>query len=390
MNKSPLILLVFTILIIIPSKFLLAQVNYALNISTPTQCTEEDNINVPIYGPNIQQFQVIARHPEYPFGNEDCSPDFTNCNIGSGGDPDQCATIYDDGVNIIKSCIVSNWWRDSTMDIALSNGTTSAAHYMVMAQKIDQVPSWPEFLVLYQDGNLRLIPHPPAGVTKVCYGSSVIIGPAQQNPTRPYVEIERIDIDTSNLTINVLYVSGSTATLQSNVNTDSALVDVSVGYPTDTVPLTTFRSMWVADSSCDVAFMSSGPDTLPILGNWNTLQGNSFSFLRSIPSNHNNSSPNIEIVLSDTTIGTGIADLQLKANNLVSVYPNPVQDQITVKSNTERPITSVGIFDFQGRPLSEFPVSSLSKLISIDQYPSGVYLLRVRMQDSVQWVRFVK
>ena len=56
---------------------------HAKNMSFPTQCAEEDNVNIPIYGGYVSDYQITATFPTYfPLtpGQEDlCISDMTNC-----------------------------------------------------------------------------------------------------------------------------------------------------------------------------------------------------------------------------------------------------------------------------------------------------------------------
>ena len=58
------------------------QVFTAANLTTPTLCAEEDNVNVPLLLPAASKrfsFRVEARHPGYPVTEDHRAPDFSNC-----------------------------------------------------------------------------------------------------------------------------------------------------------------------------------------------------------------------------------------------------------------------------------------------------------------------
>lgn len=57
-----------------------AAATIALNLSSATQCAEEDNINVPIFG-RIDRFVIAATHPATVVDWENCDADFTNCDF---------------------------------------------------------------------------------------------------------------------------------------------------------------------------------------------------------------------------------------------------------------------------------------------------------------------
>ena len=50
----------------------------AHNLSTPTLCAEEDNVNIPVSG-NVGVFVIEATHPTYEVGLDNCQADFRNC-----------------------------------------------------------------------------------------------------------------------------------------------------------------------------------------------------------------------------------------------------------------------------------------------------------------------
>ena len=56
---------------------------YAKNLSFPSQCAEEDNVNIPIYGGYVSEYQITATFPTYyplTTGQKDlCLSDLTNC-----------------------------------------------------------------------------------------------------------------------------------------------------------------------------------------------------------------------------------------------------------------------------------------------------------------------
>lgn len=110
-----------------------------------------------------------------------------------------CSPIHDDHTNTaISLCSYPDWWRGLRMTVSV-DATVAQGHMLVLRRKIDDEASWPEVLVIYQDGNIRLKPHPPSGVLDVCYGSSVILGPAAPDPVRPFVDIaiQGTDLETT-------------------------------------------------------------------------------------------------------------------------------------------------------------------------------------------------
>jgi len=272
-------------------------VNYwAENRSYSTTCAEEDNVNVPIFGSQVIHFRVVATHPTYcPCAYDGCPPDFSGCPPDGNGGTETCTTLWDkDGINVIEVCILSDWWRPYSMNCVVDSETASC-HYLRWYRKIVGENSFPQFLVLYEDGNMRLKPHPPKGIEDVCFGNSVIIGPAVP-ATRPYVDIQEVRVNPTAPSLDITYRNGETAHINLSVDRSQAVGEVEIGYSTSTgIPFATFRSMWVEDGNCDVDHIQSADGDFPILGSWTSLNGPWWFFYRKFWSKHNTSAPDIRI-----------------------------------------------------------------------------------------------
>ena len=175
----------------------------------------------------------------------------------------------------------------------------SDIHYVVLHRKLPDEERWPQFCVLYADGNLRLIPQPPVPGVDVCYGSSVIVGPAAV-ASRPLAEIASVDYRSSTKELFVTCRDGGSAVLDVGlVNRTNAVVRVTVNYPTDR-PFCTFRSMFVTETNSDAALvewkdLSAITHEDPIVSFSGTV-GAEWFFKRETPSAHNLSAPDIRIV----------------------------------------------------------------------------------------------
>ena len=271
------------------------------NDSVPTLCAEEDNVNMPFYG-MPSRFVIEATHPEYVVTGYGCDPNFTNCPPPSGDDyeftPAQLK-LYDNGIWVVWAYRQSRFWRPRGMIASKVGGSSlNDAHYIAVSKKVAGENSWPQFLVLYCDGNLRLIPHPPAGHASVCFGASVIVGPAEPSE-RPIAEISSVSYEPSGNTLTVTYYAGGSAELNMSVDRTMASVTVDVNYPTDELAFTTFRSMFVEQGNCDTAKVAFWDDGTPVSDcnvlDANTSPGDDFFFYRERASVHNMSAPDIRI-----------------------------------------------------------------------------------------------
>lgn len=214
--------------------------------------------------------------------------------------------LYNDGDVAVRVMDVSGWAFESGMAVHIDGGAWRPDHdFIQFIKRADNDHDPPQIFVLYANGYARIIPQPPVGREKrVCFGASMIIGPAAEDPLYPVIPIQRLDIDPKRMTIKVRYKNGSSAVLRLQAEPGKTTVRVTdVTYDTLTVPFVTMRSMWVADDNCDVAriktnSLSGVTQTYPIdpkHERWTTLPGDSWFFYRPTYSRHNTSCPDFKV-----------------------------------------------------------------------------------------------
>ena len=276
------------------------------NNSYVSPCAEYDSVDYPHFG-DPSNYWITATHPTWAVTNYDNIEDFSNCPTGN---PDPVynfspilfhSNVYDDhATQYMQVNRLAQFWRPQGMTVYV-NGVKwyDDIHFVELGRFITGSDGeWPIFLVLYCDGNLRLIPFPPVGHKKVAFGSSVIVGPAPI-AYRPVVDIASVDYNTSARTLFVIYRSGGSATLDLNtVTRTNAIVKVAVNYPTD-LPFCTLRSMFVdfGNSDCDTLEwkdLSGNIYDVPIMS-FVDAPGTDWFYKRSFQSKHNNSAPDIRI-----------------------------------------------------------------------------------------------
>jgi len=275
------------------------------NGSVATQCAEHDNVKIEFYG-RTSSFQIEATHPsEYSVGTDSCAADFTNCpSLAEPGFPFPAGMfeLMNDGETIVQAWRVGSWWRPNGMDASADSGPpVTDVHYITVARKIAGANEWPQFFVLYMDGYLRLIPHPPVGSRSVCFGSSVIVGPVR-GADRPLAEIASVRYLSATKTLEVIYRAGGSAILDlSNVDRSSARVQVTVRYATNRLPFATFRSMFIEPGNADVDRVlwretSDAQRDEPIMS-FRGGVGTAALFYRRTRSRKNTSAPDIRITI---------------------------------------------------------------------------------------------
>jgi len=83
-------------------------------------------------------------------------------------------------------------------------------------------------------------------------------------------------------------------------------------------------------------------------------------------------------------VNLAVADV---SKNSVSVYPNPVTENLTVSMNFKKAETAE-IYSLEGRKISETNINSNNNVINVSNLNKGVYLLKIKGTDIVQ--KFIK
>ncbi len=367
------------------------------NKSYTTNCAEHDNVNIPMYGPVGSTLIITATHPPYNFTDSDCPPDNSgsDCNTICKDSnytftPDSNKIYDDDGINVIWVYSTNNFWRPNRMKVIDNNGKTSYGNYLAVSKKIENRNEWPQFLILYCDSYIRLIPQPPQGLIKTCFGSSVIIGPAEgikaSTCNRPYADIDSVLFNTVNLSgvkFNIWYHDGSTASVNASVTTKEAKVEIKTNF-TSNRPLAAFRSMWISSSNCDADSIACESGKFPLLSNWSSLQGKWFKIFRSKPSVHNNSAPDIKIEVPNT-VNVSSSDSDIPAfYSLYQNYPNPFNPSTVISYQLPTSgYVSLKVYDLLGREVAslvneEKTAGNYSIKFDGSKLSGGIYFYRLQ------------
>ena len=271
------------------------ELGFIRNSSSITLCTEEDNIDIPLYHPNLTAYRIIATHPTYlPTNVTDKGKNCTNCHCVDF--TTEAQKIYDDKNVIIETVKETPWWRNNGgMDVSAKGGmAVSNVIYFRIYKIIPETQlEYAQVFVLYEDGNSRIISQPPLGMKNVTFGPSVILGAAE---THNFVGIDSVKIDPTNLSMDLIYEDKTTAHVELKVDRNQNIVDVSnITYDTSNRPFARFRSMWVRDGNADTDHIQTQDGVFPIMGGWTELKGTWWQFFRKVPSIHNTYCPDIKI-----------------------------------------------------------------------------------------------
>jgi len=278
----------------------------AENRSVKTDCAEHDNVNIPLFG-SVTSFVIEATHPHYPVHEDNCVANFENCPppVRPYSFHPAVYKLFDDNTTVFEAVREASWRLPHGMTVYVDNGKfVQDIHYVRLYRKISQKEKeWPQFLVMYMDGNLRLILFPSRQRLKTCFGSSVLIGPAPAVKGRPIAEVSYLRFLPEFMAFRVMYKTGGSAFVKvDEVNRHLARVRVDVGYPVQTHPFATFRSMFVKDGNCDVDHVRwNDPENgmhggVPIMA-FTEGVGTDWFFFRKHRSRHNTSAPDIRIGL---------------------------------------------------------------------------------------------
>ncbi|MDO5509482.1 MAG: T9SS type A sorting domain-containing protein [Weeksellaceae bacterium] len=87
-------------------------------------------------------------------------------------------------------------------------------------------------------------------------------------------------------------------------------------------------------------------------------------------------------------IGENLSTAEVAANNTLNVYPNPVKDQLFVKS--ELPVLKTSIIDMSGRVLNTAKHNSQQVSLNTSALLPGVYILSIETEAGVQTQKIIK
>ncbi len=210
--------------------------------------------------------------------------------------------LYDDGNIIVEAIDIDFWWRaPDGMTVVTPQGTATNVEYFRIVKRVSDsnTVEYSQVFVMYEDGNVRLLPHPPAGVDWTPFGASVILGPTVEGP-RPFAGISTVTVHPKDISMDVVYDDGGSCHMDMWVNREKNVVDVSdIRYDTAAHSFARFRSMWVYDGKSDIDRVESAGGVYPVTRHWDLLRGTWWKFFKEVPTYHNTYCPEFNIEVTD-------------------------------------------------------------------------------------------
>ncbi len=96
--------------------------------------------------------------------------------------------------------------------------------------------------------------------------------------------------------------------------------------------------------------------------------------------------------LLETTVtrtSNSSTDIQITTENNIKIYPNPAEDFINITSDNQT-ITSVALYNIDGRLLERNKPNSNKILLNIGEYPGGVYFIEIKSDENVIKKKIIK
>lgn len=272
-----------------------------VNLSHPTACAEEDNVDLEFMSSAIVGFTVRATQPSYiaNISSELSKPDFRNCPTG-GGAPSaapQKVMLYQSPAVQLVGYRFAHFWRSNAVPVSVGERREVGLQLLQLWVKYNETRE--EILAFYPpDGYWRLRPLPYSATRRASYGSSIVIGPVERAARRPYVAIKRVVFDPRDRSFRLDFDGGGSARLKllGIDRQECALSVVFAGPFPRGRPFAAVRSMFVDERHADAARIAWQPDdaTQGILS-FKTRRVSRMWIGRTAESMHNNTAPDLSI-----------------------------------------------------------------------------------------------
>ena len=230
-----------------------------VNRSVETRCAEEDNVSVSLVSASVRHFRLEALHPPYVDAIEQdrIAPDFTSCGElrDEGpelGEPERFVLAESETWRLVAHRL-DTFWRPHRVPILVDGRIYDGEYLLQLWARLGNREE--EVLAIYpSDGYWRARPLPPEHLESSAYGSSVLIGPLEQD-TRPFVDLRLLAFDPTSGRFTLYFGRGGIATVAvEGFSRESIAIQVTLDESVPRHhPLAAVRSMWVSDDNADVS-----------------------------------------------------------------------------------------------------------------------------------------
>ncbi|XP_060076093.1 uncharacterized protein LOC132555747 [Ylistrum balloti] len=217
---------------------------------------------------------------------------------------DTAFKVFDNSEKIIEGVNVDFFWRsDGDMVVKMTDSGkvyTGADYVRIYTHLPWGNHEFSQIIVLYRDGNFRILPLAPPGVDWIPFGSSLLIGETDPDYERPFASISEVEIDIRKNILNLTYANGNTVTIELHIAfAETSLTVTNINFKNKRLfPFMIYNSMWVSDGNADVDRVRvNGNEARRIMADWRYLYGTSVAFYRQCLSRHNTMSPDIRVEL---------------------------------------------------------------------------------------------
>ena len=98
---------------------------------------------------------------------------------------------------------------------------------------------------------------------------------------------------------------------------------------------------------------------------------------------------NFPIITNDElTVFSTLSNSDFSKDSSLQIYPNPAQDFLNV--NSENTITSIQLYDSQGRLLTTKVANDTSEILDISTYAKGIYFVSVMTSVGKETQKIIK
>lgn len=270
---------------------------------------------------------------------------------------------------------------------------------------IRKLPALPSSLIVLQCGfcGLDSLPELPNGLTSLLVGQNNLKTLAPFKPNLTQIAIgNNFLTELPDLPENLFYLLCSNNKLTSLPNLPSKLVTLNCfNNQLSHLPVLPKTIRTLDCSYNQIKCFPKFPSSLTSLCN---IENNPFKYLPNIVPKMPDSTKAKPICYDGDTVNNpfacdtlGISRVVVSTNSIVfekkiTIYPNPGNGliQVFVEEHSNSPHQSIQIYNSDGSLILNEILNEQYQTIDLSQYASGLYFIRVRQEETIQYIRYIK